>query len=218
MLSEHGYPLIPLDVPPSSTGMESIASWYESKQVLQLHRHAHRLRRYIIGMLLFDIYSGHEELGSVYRPLGLSVANSRDLIDQMTETKAMKLTTIVLRHALYYGLDISLLHDKNKGKGVQQIKTIKELLNMTVTPVSGEGVNVHKIFETWAQVDNTVSDGQRGDKLQADNVVKNRFKGLYKEMIDHIEQIQGTVRHQTSRANGQSCHLTEGVPLAFWSD
>ncbi len=217
MLSEHGYPLIPLDVPPSSTGMESIERWYESKEALQLHRHSHRLRRYIIGMLLFDIYSGHEELGCVYGPSGLSMANSEGLIARMTETKAMKLTTIVLRHALYYGLDINMLYDQGKSKGVQQIKTIQDLLSAPVTPMADKVVNVHKIFETWAQVDNIVSDGQRGDKLQADNVVKNRFKGLYKEMTDHIEQIQSTVRHQASRANGQSCHLSDGVPLALWA-
>lgn len=217
MLSEHGYPLIPLDVPLSSTGMESIERWYESKEVLQLHRHSHRLRRYIIGMLLFDIYSGHEELGCVYGPSGLSMDNSEELIAQMTETKAMKLTTIVLRHALYYGLDINMLHDQCKSKGVQQTKTVKELLDIKMTPMDGESINVHKMFETWAQVDNTVFKGQLGGQSQADTVVKHRFKGLYKEMIDHIEQIQSTVRHQASRANGQSCHLTEGVPLALWS-
>lgn len=218
VLSEHGYPLIPLDVLPPSTGMDSIESWYESKQVLQLRRHSHRLRRYIIGILLFDIYSGHGELSSVYCPSGLSVANSEDLIERMTETKAMKLTTIVLRHTLYYGLDISLLYGKDKDKGEQQIKTIKELLEIKVTPIDGARINVHKMFEEWAQVDNSISNGLRGGQSQTDTVVKHRFKGLYKEIIDHIEEIQSTVRHQASRANGQSCYLTEGVPLALWSD
>ena len=218
LLTANDYPLIPLDAAPSSVRMESIADWYESNQVLQLHQYPKRLRRYIIGMLLFDIYSGHGELGCVYGPSGLSVANSGDLIGRMTETKAMQFTTIVLRHALYYGSDISSLHGKDHKKSVQQNKTIKDLLKMVAPSIATEDeVRVYEIFETWAQIDSNVSGGQTERNQRADAVIKHRFKGLYKEMVDNIERVRGTISHQVSCSNSQSCYFNSGIPFALWA-
>lgn len=198
-LSKNGFSGLQASDMASLPGGDAVIEWYKAYGVLDLHKNSNTLRRYIIGILLYDIYSGHAAFNSVYGSLNIAEDNAWELIKKISETKAFFFTTKVVHHSLYCLNDIKTLGDVNS----MQRKSLEDLLSLEVVC---EEVLQCEMFEEWANT----------KESQTSSSIKNRFKGLYKIIVEKIEKIDTVLDKQVRTAGSSTCQLKEGAPFQLW--